>query len=105
MPGYDFESFKEKTFHRFLSSIIDEIKEAFSILEQLKGFTSIDPATLPKEAKDLTDFGEEGIPSVADFYSQKLKLNSVVILSLVSKDTLPVQYKVFKTFVLKDKLQ
>ena len=54
----------------------------------------------------------QGIISLADFYSQKVKLNSVVIPSLVSilylsryQDTLPVQYKVFKTFVFKDKLK
>ena len=61
----------------------------------MKGFTSIDTATFPKETKDLTDFGEEGVISLADFSSRKLKLNSVVIPSLVSKDNLPVQYKVF----------
>ena len=79
-----------------------EIKEAFSIPEQLKGFISIDPPTFPKEAKDRTDFGEEGIISFADFYSQKIKFSSAVIPSLVSKDTLSFQYKIFKTFVFKD---
>ena len=34
-----------------------------------------------------------------------MKLNSVIIPTLVSKDTLPVQYKAFKTFVFKDKLK
>ena len=81
------------------------MEEAFSIPEQLKDFTSIYPATFPKEAKDLTNFGEEGIIFFADFYSQKVKLSSVVIPSLLSKDTLPVQYKVFKTFVFKEKLK
>ena len=104
-PRFDVEFFKEKTIHPFLSSLIDKIEEAFSIPEQLKRFTSIDPAAFPKEAKDLTDFGEEGIISLANFFSKKVKLNSVVIPSLVSKDTLPVQYKVFKTFVFKDKLK
>ena len=47
----------------------------------------------------------QGIISLTDFYSQKVKLNSVFIPSLVSKDTLPVQCKVFKTFVFKDKLK
>ena len=104
-PQFDVEFFKEKTIHPFLSSFVDKIEEAFSIPEQLKRFTSIDPAAFPKEAKDLTDFGEEGIISLANFFSKKVKLNSVVIPSLVSKDTLPVQYKIFKTFVFKDKLK
>ena len=94
-PWFDVESFKEKTIRTFLSICIDKIEEAFSISDQLKGFTSIDTATFPKETKDLTDFGEEGVISLADFSSRKLKLNSVVIPSLVSKDNLPVQYKVF----------
>ena len=34
-----------------------------------------------------------GIISLAVFYIQKVKLSSVVIPSLVSKDTLPAQYK------------
>ena len=71
----------------------------------MKSFTSIDPATFPKEAKDLTNFVDEGITSRAEFYGQKLKLNSVVIPSLVRKDTLPVQYKIFKTFLFKDKVK
>ena len=47
----------------------------------------------------------QGIISLADLCSQKVKLNSIVIPSLVSKNTLPVQYKVFETFVFKDKLK
>ena len=47
----------------------------------------------------------QGIISLADFYSQKVKLNSAVIPSQVSKDTLPVQYEVFQTFVFKEKLK
>ena len=104
-PLLDLESFKEKTIRPFFRSLIYKMEEAFSIPEQLKDFTSIYPATFPKEAKDLTNFGEEGIIFFADFYSQKVKLNSVVIPSLLSKDTLPVQYKVFKTFVFKEKLK
>ena len=38
-------------------------------------------------------------------HSQKVKLNSVIIPTLVSKDTLPVQYKTFKNFIFKDKLK
>ena len=34
-----------------------------------------------------------------------MKLNSVIIPTLVSKDALPVQYKTFKTFVFRDKLK
>ena len=83
-PRFDVEFFKEKTIHPFLSSLVDKIEEAFSIPEQLKRFTSIDPAAFPKEAKDLTDFGEEGIISLANFFSKKVKLNSVVIPSLVN---------------------
>ena len=41
------------------------------------------------------------IVSLANFYSQKVKLNSAVIPSLLSKDTLTVQCKVIKIFVLK----
>ena len=80
---------KKKTIRPSLRFLIDKIDKVFSISEKLKCFTSIDPATFPKKAKHLTDFGEEGIISLADFYSRKVKLNSVVIPSLVSKDTLP----------------
>ena len=72
-PRFNVESFKEKTIRPFLSILNDKIEKAFSISEQLKGFTSIDPAIFPKEAKDLNDFGEEGILSLADFYSWKIK--------------------------------
>ena len=102
-PWFAENSFKEKTIRSFLSILNDKIKEAFSISEQLKSFTSIDPATFPKEAKDLTNFGDEGITSLPEFYGQKVKLNSVVIPSLVRKDTLPVQYKILQTFLFKTK--
>ena len=55
----DVGSFKEKAIRLFLSFLIDKIEKAFSISGQLKGFTSIDSATFPKEAKGLTNFGEE----------------------------------------------
>ena len=48
LPQFDVESFKEKTICPFLNPLIGEIEEAFIISEQLKGFTSIDPATFPK---------------------------------------------------------
>ena len=38
-------------------------------------------------------------------HSHKVKLNSVIIPTLVSKDTLPVKCKAFKTFAFKDKLK
>ena len=56
-PQFDVESFKEKTIQPSINFLIDKIEEAFSISDQLKGFTS----------KDLTDFGEEVIISLADF--------------------------------------
>ena len=56
-PQFDVESFKEKTIQPPINFLIDKIEEAFSISDQLKGFTS----------KDLTDFGEEVIISLADF--------------------------------------
>ena len=65
--------------HPFLNSLTDKIEEAFSVPEQLKGFISIDPATFPQKAKDLTDSGGQKIISIADFHSQKEKLDSVVI--------------------------
>ena len=43
--------------------------------------------------------------SYTRYHSQKVKLYSVIIPTLVSKDTLPVQCRAFKTFVFKDKLK
>ena len=71
----------------------------------MEGLKSIDPVTFPKEAKDLTNLSEKEITSLGDFYSQKVILSSLVIPSLVSRYTLPIQYKVFKTFVFKEKLK
>ena len=57
----------------------------------------------------LLHFEEQEAAPPKAFYvrnqSLKVKLNSVIIPTLVSKDTLPVQYKAFKTFVFKDKLK
>ena len=43
--------------------------------------------------------------SYTRYHSQKVKLYSVIIPTLVSKDTLPVQCRAFKTFVFRDKLK
>ena len=43
----------------------------------------------------------ESTPALANFYSLKVKLNSVVICSLVSKNTLLGQCEVFKTLKTK----
>ena len=57
----------------------------------------------------LLHFEEEEAAPPKAFYvrnqSLKVKLNSVIIPTLVSKDALPVQYKTFKTFVFRDKLK
>ena len=70
MPWFGIEFFKLKI-RPFLSILIDKIEEAYSISEQLKGFTSIDPATFPKEANDLTDSGEEESYSSLIFIAEK----------------------------------
>ena len=81
---FDVKFFKKKTIFPFLSSLSDEIEEAFSILEPLKDITLIDPASFLNEAKDLNNFSVERSISLADFCDQKLKLNSAVIPSLVN---------------------
>ena len=57
----------------------------------------------------LLHFEEEEAAPPKAFYvrnqSLKVKLNSVIIPTLVSKDALPVQYKAFKTFVFRNKLK
>ena len=98
---FDLESFKENTICPFLSSLVKEIKEAFCIPQQLKGFTSVDPTMIPREAEDLASFGAEGIKSLADFYGQPVSMNGVIIPPLLNKDSLQIQYTAFKNFAFK----
>ena len=103
MPRFNVESFKEKTIRPFLSILNDKIEKAFSISEQLKVSHQLILQHFQRKLKILTILVKKESYLLLIFIAGKL--NSVVIPSLVSKNTLPVQYKVFKIFVFKDKLK
>ena len=82
-----------------------EITEAFNIPDQLKGFTSIDPVSIPTKSEEIEDFGKEEISSLVSFYGETQLINEVVVPSIIDKEALQVQYQAFKLFVIKDRLQ
>ena len=102
---FDVTSFEINTIHLFLQALVKEITEAFNIPDQLKGFTSIDPISIPTKSEEIEDFGKEAINSLASFYGETQLINEVVVLSIIDKEALQVQYQAFKLFVIKDRLQ
>ena len=102
---FDVTSFEINTIHPFLQALVKEITEAFNIPDQLKGFTSIDPVSIPTKSEEIEDFGKEAISSLASFYGETQLINEVVVPSIIDKEALQVQYQAFKLFVIKDRLQ
>ena len=58
--------------HPFLQALVKEITEAFNIPDQLKGFTSINPISIPTKSKEIKDFDKEAISSIASFYGESI---------------------------------
>ena len=91
-----------RTFNKlpFLSSLIQEIENAFDIPHHLKGFTVLDPNSISSTVHELNEFGGDGIESLAHFYSRTSNENPAVI----DPDALPPQYQAYKMFVLKKRI-
>ena len=52
-------TFQENTIGHFLSSLIQKIENAFDIPHHLKGFTVIDPNSIPTIVEKFDRFGDE----------------------------------------------
>ena len=89
-----------ETVQPFLSYLIDEIERAFEIPANLKGFTVLDPCSIPITVAELNEFGDEGINNIADFYGNTSNQRP----SIVDPVSVITQYKAYKIFVLKKKI-
>ena len=56
-------NFQQTTIKLFLSSLIEEIENAFNTPHHLKGFMLLDPNSIPSTADELNEFGGDGIES------------------------------------------
>ena len=83
-----------------MSSLIEKIENAFDIPHHLKGFTVLDPNSIPSTVDKLNEFGGDGIESLAHFYGRTSNENPAVI----DPDALPPQYQAYKMFVLKKRI-
>ena len=97
---FDMENFQQTTIKLFLSSLIEEIENAFDIPHHLKGFTVLDPNSIPLTVDELNEFGGDGIESLAHFYGRTSNENPAVI----DPDALPPQYQAYKMFVSKKRI-
>ena len=87
---FDITSFEINTIHPFLQALVKEITEAFNILDQLKGFTSIDPVSIPTKSKEIKDFDKKAISSLASFSGEIQLINEVDVQSIIDKEALQV---------------
>ena len=94
------EDFQQTTIKPFLSSLIEEIENAFDIPHYLKGFTVLNPHSIPLTVGELNEFSGDGIESLPHFYSRTSNENPAVI----DPDALPPQYQAYKMFVLKKRI-
>ena len=97
---FDEDSFLENTIRPFFSHLIEEIETAFNIPDNLKGFTVLDPNSIPLTVGDLHEFGIDGIESLGHFYGGISNQNP----GIIDQDALSPQYQAFKTFVLKNRI-
>ena len=102
---FEIDSFVEKTIKPFLNELMKEIDTAFNIPEELKGFTVLDPASFPTDSADLENFGNEYLETLAAFCGKAFSTNGNVVPPILDRNALPLQYKAYKVFVIKDKLQ
>ena len=94
---FDMENFQQTTIKPFLSSLTEEIENAFDIPHHLTVFTVLDPNSIPSTVDELNEFGGDGIESLAHFYGRTSNENPAVI----DPDALPPQYQAYKMFILK----
>ena len=97
---FDMDNFQQTTIKPFLSSLIDEIENAFDIPHHLKGFTVLNPNSIPLTVDELNEFSGDGIEYLPYFYSRTSNENPAVI----DPDALPPQYQAYKIFVLKKRI-
>jgi len=98
------EDFIAKTLKPFLTALIKEINTAFEIPEHLKGFTILDPSTVPTDTELLGDYGDEGIKLLADFYGKESQQNDNAVPAIINGEALKQQFEVFKSYAFKEKL-
>ena len=99
----DTETFVSQTVRPFLEALTDKIEIAFDIPEQLKGFASIDPVMIPQKSEKLK--------IIWDWWNQ---FTGFVLWSSNNHhrwigptnwaDALCIQFKAYKLFILKDRL-
>ena len=94
------DNFLERTIQPFITSLIEEIERAFEIPPQLKGFTVLDPESIPSTKEGLKEFGIDGVASLGDFYGSVSNKNP----GILDPTSLPAQYEAYKTFVLKKRI-
>ena len=80
-----------------MSSLIEEIENAFDIPHHLKGFMVLDPTSIPSIVDELNEFSGDGIESLAHCYGRTSNDSPAVI----DPDALPPQYQAYKMFILK----
>ena len=60
---------------------------------------------IPQKSENLKEFGIDGINALALFYDQARTITSELVPQIVCADALCIQYKVYKLFILKDRLR
>ena len=102
---FDLDRFKDTVIKPFIKALIKEIEKAFEIPEHLKGFSVLDPLLIPRDIPTLGTYGIESIESFAVFYGSNCVLPNNTYPPIVDSENLKHQFKVFKTFVIKHRLE
>ena len=97
---FDETSFEDKVIKPFITKLIEEIEVAFDIPGHLMGFTAMDPTVMPAQEEALANYGKEEIAALANFYGCP-SLGK----PLLDPDKLIGEYKGFKKFVFKKRLE
>ena len=101
---FNLESFADDVIKPFIKDLITELEKAFEIPAHLKGFSALDPLLIPRDVPSLETYGIESIESLAEFYGSNCVLPNDTHPPIVDSESIKYQFKVFKTFVLKQRL-
>ena len=65
---FDFASFQNNTYTKFISAFEDELQKAFEQMHFWKCFLVCDPCGLPENINEITNYGNEELESLIDHY-------------------------------------
>ena len=100
---FDFVSFQNNTYAKFISAFKDELQKAFEQMHFWKCFSVFDPRGLPENINEITNYGNEELESLIDHYGNikqdTFKGNTITQDPDIDAEKTCVEWQGFKHFM------